>query len=272
MQRDLLRHVTAYMVTALVYAGLFFAFFYFQTHTFVADKPSKEKTIQMSLSTFVPPQEEAVKEHVLKPVAPPQPIKQEQTPKVPTPPLVSLKPKKAVTEKPLLEPKVQKKSTPKPVVASKKVKPKVQKEPQKPKLKKNIVKKVQKKAQKKVVQRQKQTKPARKRKETHKQTSASKRSKSSAAERNRFWSLLRQRIERNKSYPRIAKKRGMEGTLKVRFTILSSGKVGHISLSGPKVFHNSARKAVQKAFPLNPQKVPLSLPTTVNLTLHYQIH
>ena len=74
------------------------------------------------------------------------------------------------------------------------------------------------------------------------------------------------KIDRNKFYPRIAKKRGMQGSVKVKFTILANGNVGHISVSGPKVFHNSARNAVKKAFPIDAKKSPISLPTSVNVT------
>jgi len=63
----------------------------------------------------------------------------------------------------------------------------------------------------------------------------------------------------------------MQGAVKVKFTILRSGKVGHISVDGPKVFRNSARDAVKSAFPINVKKSPLSLPMSVNITLRYQI-
>ena len=64
----------------------------------------------------------------------------------------------------------------------------------------------------------------------------------------------------------------MQGDVKVKFTILPSGKVSNISLSGPKVFYKSARKAVQKVFPLNVKNIPITLPATVNVTLRYTIH
>jgi protein TonB len=64
----------------------------------------------------------------------------------------------------------------------------------------------------------------------------------------------------------------MQGVVRVRFTILANGHVGNISLSGPKVFHASARKAVKSAFPVNVKKAPLHLPTTVNLSLRYTLH
>jgi protein TonB len=63
----------------------------------------------------------------------------------------------------------------------------------------------------------------------------------------------------------------MQGSVKVRFTILPGGNVGNISISGPKVFHRSARSAIKKSFPVSTKNIPVSLPQTVNLTLRYQL-
>ncbi len=63
----------------------------------------------------------------------------------------------------------------------------------------------------------------------------------------------------------------MQGVVKVRFTILANGNVGHISVNGPKVFQNSARNAVKRAFPVNTKNVPISLPQSVNITLRYKL-
>ena len=91
------------------------------------------------------------------------------------------------------------------------------------------------------------------------------------AKKNQFLAQVRQKINQHKSYPKIAQRRGLQGKVKVRFTILANGNVGHISLSGPKVFHNSARRAVKGAFPINTKNAPISLPQSVNLTLRYQL-
>jgi len=108
-------------------------------------------------------------------------------------------------------------------------------------------------------------------KKSSKAQASSKQSKSTPAQRNKFWSALRKKIDKHKFYPRIAKKRMMEGAVKVRFTVLANGNVGHITLKGPKIFYNSARNAVKSAFPIDVKKSPVSLPSTINLTLRYQI-
>jgi len=122
--------------------------------------------------------------------------------------------------------------------------------------KKKVKKKVRKKAPEKTTKGLKQTGTAK---------------KNDTAKKNQFLAKVRHRINQHKSYPKIAKRRGMQGVVKVRFTILASGNVGHISVSGPKVFHNSARYAVKCAFPISTRNVPLSLPQSVNVTLRYQL-
>jgi len=237
------RHFISYFSTTLIYVSIAGLFLYLEQQTLVAAKKSEEKTIQMCLSTFVPevtpPKEELVEEE--EPVIEPEIIKE---------PIPEEEPE--IIEEIIPEPIVPK-VTPKPVVKKVKKKPEIKKEIKKKKTKKKTVqkKKVKKKRVKKSVY--------------------SRQSKSSKAEKNQFLANIRAKINKHKSYPRIAKKRRMQGSVKVKFTILRSGKVGNISLSGPKVFHNSARNAVKSAFPVNAKNAPISLPKNINLTLRYQI-
>ncbi|MFC2057736.1 energy transducer TonB [Campylobacterota bacterium] len=164
-----------------------------------------------------------------------------------------------VEEKPVVEPEVIKEEPevkeeviPEPIVKKVIPKPVVKEVKKKPKVKKKVKKKTAKKTQ-------------------PRQKASSRQSKSSPAQKNQFLSNIRTKINKHKSYPRIAKKRGMQGTVNVKFTILSNGKVGNISVSGPKVFHNSARNAVKSAFPVDAKNAPISLPKSINITLRYQI-
>jgi len=235
MQRHGPRHFTAYTITTILYLLVVAAIYYSQTYYFVSSKDTKEKVLEMSLSTFVPEVVEEVKEEIVEePIVEPE-IK--EVPKV-----------EEVIPEPILEKIVEK-----PVI--KKIVPEKPKTVQKKRVKKLKKKIVKKKIKKKV----------------SKQQASSKQSKSTPAQRNKFWSELRTKIDRHKFYPRIAKKRMMEGSVKVRFTILSNGHVGNISLKGPKIFYNSARNAIKSAFPINTHKSPISLPTSINLTLRYQI-
>ena len=163
------------------------------------------------------------------------------------------KPRPKPLPKPPVKPPVQEK--PKPKSVEKKPIPKTQERPSppkprpKPKSKKHSVKKT----------------PAKK------HLAGSTVPHHAATKKNRFLAEVRRRIDRNKHYPRIAKRRGMQGAVNIRFTILKNGSVGNIALSGSKLFYASARHAVESAFPVDTKGVPMSLPATVSLTLRYRI-
>lgn len=206
---------------------------------FIVSQKEKDKTINLSLSQFCPEvieepleeKEEPVVEEEPEPEPEPEVIEPEP---IPEPPVV--------VEKPVPEPVVVKKVEKKP-------------EPKK------IIKKKTKK--KKVHKKKKRASRASSRRATSSRIDPNKKSQ--------FLASIRAKINRAKSYPRIAQRRGMQGVVKVRFTILRNGHVGNITVKGPKVFHNSAKRAVKKAFPINVKNAPLHLPTTVNLSLRYKL-
>lgn len=203
---------------------------------FIVSQKEKDQVINLSLSQFVP---EVIEQ-------PPEPIEE---------PIVE----EIIEPEPEPEPEIEEpEPEPEPVVIEKPVVKPI------PELK-PVIKKVKKKKTKKVVKKKKQRKV--KKRSSRRATS----SKVNPKKKSQFLARVRAKINRAKSYPRIAQKRGMQGTVKVRFTILKNGRVGHISVRGPKVFHNSAKRAVKKAFPINTKNAPLSLPTTVNLSLRYQL-
>ena len=233
------RHFISYFSTTLIYLCIAGIFFYLQQQMHVAAKKSEEKTIKMSLSAFVP--------EVIPPIE--QPVAKEE-PVVEEKPVIE--PEIIKEEVPKEEPEIKEEIIPEPIVAKVIPKPIVKEVKKKPKVKK--------KTKKKTVKKKKVRKSV-----------AERKSKSSKAEKNQFLANIRAKINKHKSYPRIAKKRRMQGNVKVKFTILPSGKVGNISVSGPKVFHNSARNAVKSAFPINVTNAPISLPESINITLRYQI-
>ena len=243
------RHIISFFTTTLFYLLLVGTYIYLQTKYLVADEEPKEQVINLNLATFVPeilplieePKEEEVAEEVIE-----KPVEEEEPEPIVEEPKVEEKVPEPIVEK----------VTPIPVV-KKVVKKKIKKKPKK-KVKKRVKKKVKKRTK---VRRAKKPTKAR----------AGSRKRSSKAQKNRFLSNIRAKINKNKSYPKIAKRRGMQGSVKVRFTILRSGKVGSISVSGPKVFHTSAKSAVKRAFPISTKNVPFRLPETINFTLRYQL-
>ena len=218
------RYKVSFSITTIIYASLFLTYVVMMGQHFIVSQKEKDITINLALSQFIP---EVIEQ-------PPEPIEEpeveEEVEPEPEPEIVEPEPipEPVVEEKPVIEPvivkKVEKKPEPKKVVKKKKVK------------KKKI-------AKKKIVKKSKKAKRKKARK------SSSRRATSRRVDPNkksRFLSKIRAKINRAKSYPRIAQKRGMQGSVKVRFTILKNGRVGHISVSGPKVFQSSAKRAVKK--------------------------
>jgi len=236
------RYLISFFSTTLFYFLLAGTYFYVLTQHFIADQKPQEQIIHLSLASYVP--------EVVPPVEEPEEIEEE--PIIEEEIIEEPEPEPVVEEKPVIEPEV--------II--------VKKDENITKPKKKIVKK-KKKVKKKKIKKKVRKKAPRKTTKGLKRTGSAK--KSNASQKNKFFAKVRRNINKHKSYPKIAKRRGMQGTIKVRFTILASGKVGHISVSGSKVFHNSARNAVKKAFPISTRNIPISLPTSVNFTLRYQL-
>lgn len=243
------RHFISYFSTTLLYATIIGLFLFMQQQTKISTERSQEKVMQVVLSDFMPevlPVEETpvvkeVKELEIKeeePVEPEvieEPVPQEEVKVVEEP-----------TPEPIVKPLLP---LPKPVI-------------EKPK-KKIEVKKTTKKKPKKTVKKKKPIPKA--------SRASVKKTQANPDKVNRFYKKVRVKINQNKSYPKIAKRRRMQGAVKVTFTVLRSGEVSNILLKGPKVFYNSARHAVKSAFPISVKNIPVSLPATVHITLRYQI-
>ncbi len=67
------------------------------------------------------------------------------------------------------------------------------------------------------------------------------------------WAVLAEAIEKTKSYPRLARERGIEGVVHLRFKLASSGAVDKIEIlqsSGFEILDNASIGAVYRAAPL----------------------
>lgn len=252
------RYLNAFFSTVLLYVGMAAWLIVIQAKWIGTEQQPQEKVISFSLAAYeaevIPPMEERpVIEEVI-------PEKVEELEVIePEPIIEEVKPEEPVVEELKPEPMVEKViPKPKPMVKKKIIKKKPKKR----------VKKVVKKRVKKSVHKKAVSKKIRKKVRKNKMLA---KMKASPAKKNKFLNQLRSKINRYKTYPRMAQRRGMQGTVNVRFTILANGQVGSISVSGPKVFYTSVKRAVRQAFPLSVKNAPLSLPTTVNLTLRYQL-
>ncbi len=73
--------------------------------------------------------------------------------------------------------------------------------------------------------------------------------------KNRYFSEIRERIERVKQYPAYAVKMGFEGIVEIDFLILSDGCVRAVEMTKPspyRVLNEAAIDAVKKAAPFPP--------------------
>lgn len=229
------RYKISFLLTVLLYATSVASYLhYIKTKHFTVIQKPEEKTVTLSLSKFTPP--------APPPAAEPEPEMEELEPDTPEP---------VVMEKPVVKPK--------PIV--KKI------------IKKIIPKKIKKKLVKKKIKKRKKRVKKRKVKQRNNITKVSDSSvvRASSAQKNHFFAKIRAKINRAKKYPRMAKRRRVQGTVKVSFTITGSGNVRNISVSGPKVFHKSAKDAVRKAFPISTRDAPISLPTSLNISIRYRI-
>ena len=92
------------------------------------------------------------------------------------------------------------------------------------------------------------------------------------AKQNLFIQQLRERINKNKSYPMSARRRSIEGSIEMQFYLLKNGQVKDISfISGKKTFQNSATEAIKKSFPIKVEQDLFTFPKKFQITLAYDI-
>ncbi len=81
--------------------------------------------------------------------------------------------------------------------------------------------------------------------------------------RERYLASLLALIEKRKSYPRVARRRSIEGLVRVSFTVECDGSIGRLQIrKGHKLLKRSATKAIDLAqpFPQPPEEVKCPLP------------
>ena len=94
------------------------------------------------------------------------------------------------------------------------------------------------------------------------------------AKKNLFMVLVKETINKNKVYPRVAIRRGIEGFVKIEFKLLRNGQVIDINiLNGKKTFYKSTKEAISKSFPIEiPNNLKESFPMTLTLKIVYNLH
>ncbi len=203
----------------------------------------------------------------------------------PTQTMSASKPKKQKTS-----PKEQKKPHKTKKIQTKKIEPKKKPKPKKP-LKKRAPKKTpQKKSQKESKEQQKTptkapikpqanpiNKPVQTKKSPCTKKIAPKKStsldKATLQKQQRFIQKLIQAINENKYYPRRAQRRGIEGDVKVRFTILQNGAISNITILESKaIFQDATIEAIEAISPIKTKNSGFSFPKSFSITLSYRLY
>ena len=90
------------------------------------------------------------------------------------------------------------------------------------------------------------------------------------ARQDLFLAHLVERINSNKTYPTTARRRAVEGDVKMAFHIFADGSVENIQmLSGKKIFKKSAYDAIAKSFPIDVDSTLFHFPKEFTISIAY---
>ena len=265
------RNVISYLLTIALYMPLIYFWLIYSSKLIASSSDIKVKEIVLDLSSFRDDRFEKSMLKKTKEIEPPKesvkPAKPKPTPiQTPTPkPIVDILPKTSKTSLASTESKAK-------ATISKFVKA----HPKKVAKKRVIDRSTRKKSRASKMLVKKSGKRSKSKYNTHKHSKnishkrAKSYQKSSNKVKNQFIINLRSKIQKNKKYPRIAQKRGMQGSVKVRFTVTKAGTPSNIVVKGSRVFINATKSAIKRSFPLSTKGVPL--PISISLTVNYHLN
>jgi len=79
-------------------------------------------------------------------------------------------------------------------------------------------------------------------------------------------------IEGYKFYPRAARRRGIEGEIRVSFTLLDNGKMKDLQVTGDQsVLVSAAQQAMEDAVPLPLPPSSMKLPRKIDISIVYSL-
>ncbi len=147
---------------------------------------------------------------------------------------------------------------------------KVEKPEEKPKIKPVTVKKKLKKKPKKTAKKRTDRRRV-KRAKSNTKKSIKRRARRGGGNPSKLSAMIKRRIERHKRYPPAAKRRKIQGRVRVSFTVTPNGGVSNITVTGKSIFKPYAKKAVRAAFPVNVRRFRVKLPHRFTVTLIYRL-
>jgi protein TonB len=90
--------------------------------------------------------------------------------------------------------------------------------------------------------------------------------------RNEYLSRVLAKIEKNKFYPTIARRRNLQGMIRVRFRLGCDGKVEALEIEGKhSLLRKAASKAIQASLPLPKIPQEIECPMLIDYAMAYQL-
>lgn len=94
----------------------------------------------------------------------------------------------------------------------------------------------------------------------------------SPKKRDAYLSSLIRKIERNKFYPRAARRRNLQGDIRVSVTVLCNGSISGLHVSGGhKLLIDAATKAVRKAAPFSKPSGGIGCPLPISYSMKFKV-
>lgn len=247
------RHSSSFLISSVIYTLLIIVYISFLN---TPTKPIKKKEQIVKIAIITPPAPQKVKPTPVvippKPIVPPKP-----KPKPTHKPKKKKKKKKKIIKKP--KPKIKKKPKPKPKVKKKiKPKPKHRHRPRhrhRPKPTPTPEPIIEEVYQEPIIQEiipiQEPIKKIKPKAVVKKTPPPPPPKVNLSAHKERFKERARASILANKKYPRIAKRRRIQGTVHVVFDIQRDGTVTNIHTSGASmILQKATKKSIKRSFPI----------------------
>lgn len=289
------RYISSFLITAMLYSSMVAAIFYVNELNPLS-KTSKEVSKEQSkvkVALLSPPVKEVKKVETKKKEIKKDPEKKPKekiVKKIEEPKMIEKKPPKKIVKKEIKKPKAKPKKVVEKIVKKdlpKKQEPEKKKElkakeivkkkvetlkeavQKKPEVKKEIVKEIIKEPLQKVVNSAPKKAAPKVVKRDDKEIEAKKINEL----KSRYFASLQEKLNENKSYPKRARVRNIEGDIKVEFEISPSGELLSFRIvDGRKLFFRSTKKAIESIFPFKPPMGVISKNTTIKLTLAYRLN
>ncbi len=259
------RYLSSFIIAFILYTSALVAVFYFINKNQSCHARCGCETMHKINIAMISPLQTSVTQPKQEKKVEPKP-----KPKPKPKPIEKPKPKQVQKPKPLLKPLEK----PKTVVQQEVVKTiPLKKEQTKAVAQEEVQEKLQKEVAEEFFEVEKESEDLQD--ETHEVTQESATAKAQQeqilqAKKNLFLTNLMQRINDNKSYPNMARRRCMEGDVEVQFVIMSDGTVEDIKvLSGRRIFKKSTIQAISRCFPMEVDTTLFNFPKEFKIKISY---